>query len=263
MDMNKAKKRGRPAQLLQMAELHAFVEFLLAKDQRTELQDQVINALQREDFDFERLSEAQQVLVKEALKPYREHTKLYLLAEQLKATNQHSEYESKFLTLYSDYEKGYLETADHNILKTMCTRYYRFKAQKLEFKDLELYLSQIKKSDANKKRKAENQRKFEVGGGILSRYKVENNEDLDTEKFIKQVNIDRYLSTRLRRSTIFKKIYALDLDRNAKYELLFAALEKLAQVEVKQSENKVINVVDHIINTFQKNTKKNSSADQG
>jgi hypothetical protein len=31
MTLEKAKKRGRPSQLLQMAELHAFVEFLLEK----------------------------------------------------------------------------------------------------------------------------------------------------------------------------------------------------------------------------------------
>jgi len=51
--------------------LHAFVEFLSEKDSRTELQNQVIDALQAEDFNFEMLSEAQQILVKEALKPYR------------------------------------------------------------------------------------------------------------------------------------------------------------------------------------------------
>ena len=64
----KQKKRGRPAQLLQIAELHAFVEFLLEKDPRSELQNQVIDALQAEDFNFDYLSEAQQILVKEALK---------------------------------------------------------------------------------------------------------------------------------------------------------------------------------------------------
>jgi hypothetical protein len=37
-EMEKAKKRGRPAQLLQMAELHAFVEFLLENNRRSELQ---------------------------------------------------------------------------------------------------------------------------------------------------------------------------------------------------------------------------------
>jgi hypothetical protein len=82
MTQEKAKKRGRPAQLLQMAELHAFVEFLLEKDPRSELQNQVIDA-QAEDFNFEMLSEAQQILVKEALKPYREHLKLQLLFDEL------------------------------------------------------------------------------------------------------------------------------------------------------------------------------------
>ena len=53
MTQEKAKKRGRPAQLLQMAELHAFVEFLLEKDPRSELQNQVIDALQAEDFNFD------------------------------------------------------------------------------------------------------------------------------------------------------------------------------------------------------------------
>ena len=42
MTLEKPKKRGRPAQLLQVAELHGFVEFLLEKDPRTELQNQVI-----------------------------------------------------------------------------------------------------------------------------------------------------------------------------------------------------------------------------
>lgn len=171
MDMNKTKKRGRPAQLLQVSELHAFVEFLLAKNARTELQNQVIAALQRTGFIFAMLAEAEQVLVKEALKPYREHTKLRLLAEQLKLEKKHSDYEAKFLVLYSDYEKGCLDSAALNILKTMCTRYLKFKAQKLELRDLELYLSQIQKSDASKKRKAENNRKFGLGGAVISAYK--------------------------------------------------------------------------------------------
>lgn len=37
MTLEKTKKRGRPAQLLQVAELHAFVEYLLEKDPRTDL----------------------------------------------------------------------------------------------------------------------------------------------------------------------------------------------------------------------------------
>ena len=171
MEMEKAKKRGRPAQLLQMAELHAFVEFLLEKDPRSELQNQVIDALQAEDFNFEMLSEAQQILVKEALKPYREHLKLQLLFDELARNPRKTEYEEKFLDLYQRYQNDDLDLAELNILKTMCTRYLNFKAQKLEYSDLELYLSQIQKKDVGKKRKAENQRKFELGGAVLAAFK--------------------------------------------------------------------------------------------
>jgi hypothetical protein len=41
MTFEKAKKRGRPAQLLQVAELHGFVEFL-RRQERSELQDEVM-----------------------------------------------------------------------------------------------------------------------------------------------------------------------------------------------------------------------------
>lgn len=169
MNQEKAKKRGRPAQLLQIAELHAFVEFLLEKDPRSELQNQVIDALQAEDFNFDYLSEAQQILVKEALKPYREHIKLKLLFEELSQQPKKTEYEEKFLELYQRYQKENLDPAEVNILKMMCTRYLNFKAQKLEYSDLELYLSQIQKKNASEKRKAENKRKFELGGASLYR----------------------------------------------------------------------------------------------
>jgi hypothetical protein len=52
--------------------------------------------LLKKDFNFELLSEPQQVLVKEALKPYREHTRLVLLADQLESEKNKSEYEKKF-----------------------------------------------------------------------------------------------------------------------------------------------------------------------
>lgn len=227
MTQEKAKKRGRPAQLLQVAELHAFVEYLLEKDPRTDLQNQVIDALQDEDFNFEMLSEAQQILVKEALKPYREHLKLKLLFDELSILAKPTEYEAKFIELYQEYQNNQLSLNELNILKTMCIRYYRFKAQQLQMTDLELYLSQIQKKDEGKKRKAENQRKFEVGGGVLSAYKVKNDETLDTEKFIKKVNTDRYLAGKVRQSKIFKKVWASDLAVPEKYELLFEVLNQL------------------------------------
>ena len=176
MEMEKAKKRGRPAQLLQIAELHAFVEFLEQQEQLSDLQSQVLKALNSVDCNFEGLTQTDQVLVKEALKPYREHLKLKLLFEELNNLPLKTEYEQKIVDLYQDDQKGNLDLAERNILKTMCTRYYRFKAQQLKLKDLELYLSQIQKKDEGKKRKAENQLKFELGGAVLAAFKKLNKE---------------------------------------------------------------------------------------
>ena len=254
MTQEKAKKRGRPAQLLQMAELHAFVEFLSEKDPRTELQNQVIDALQAEDFNFEMLSEAQQILVKEALKPYREHLKLQLLFDELSKNPRQTEYEEKFLELYKRYQKGTLDPAETNILKTMCTRYLNFKNQKLEYSDLELYLSQIEKKDAGKKRKAENQRKFEVGGGVLSAYKVKNDDAWDTKKFLKRVWADGYLAGKIRQTKIYKKVWAMDLNPKEKTELLFEVLNqltlfqqtadgvKILDLAIKNSQEKLLKI---------------------
>lgn len=208
MTQEKAKKRGRPAQLLQVAELHAFVEYLLEKDPRTDLQNQVIDALQAEDFNFEMLSEAQQILVKEALKPYREHLKLKLLFDELSILAKPTEYETKFIELYQAYQSNELSLSELNILKTMCTRYYRFKAQQLQMTDLELYLSQIQKKDEGKKRKAENQRKFELGGAVLAAFKKLN---IDISNETPQQITNRIVNTsnfhnKVRKSLIFKDV---------------------------------------------------------
>ncbi|HFF8235878.1 hypothetical protein V6373_18105 [Acinetobacter baumannii] len=208
MTQEKAKKRGRPAQLLQVAELHAFVEYLLEKDPRTDLQNQVIDALQAEDFNFEMLSEAQQILVKEALKPYREHIKLKTLFDELSILPQPTEYEAKFIELYQAYQSNELSLSELNILKTMCTRYYRFKAQQLQMTDLELYLSQIQKKDEGKKRKAENQRKFELGGAVLAAFKKLN---IDISNETPQQITNRIVNTsnfhnKVRKSLIFKDV---------------------------------------------------------
>jgi len=254
MEQQKTKKKGRPAQLLKIAELSAFVEFLKAKKERSELQDQVIDALQQKDFNFELLSEAQQILVKEALKPYREHTKLAILAEQLKFEQNRSEYENKFLQLYTNYEQDSLSTSDLNILKTMCTLYLNFKAQNLKISDLDLYLSQLEKKEAKKKRSAENQRKFEIGGGVLTFYKVQNDEILDTEKFLKQVQIDRYLAVKLRQTRIYKKIWALEISNKEKSKLLF---ETLHQLTLFQQSAGGLNILDIAMQNADKKLKSN------
>src|SRR5690606_12589829 len=123
--------------------------------------------------------------------------------DELSAQPKQTEYEAKFIELFQAYQNKELDLAETNILKTMCTRYYRFKAQQLQLSDLELYLGQIQKKDAGKKRKAENQRKFEVGGGVLSLYKIKNDDSLDTQKFLNKVNGDRYLAGKIRQTKIF------------------------------------------------------------
>lgn len=171
MAFDKTKKRGRPAQLLQIVELHAFVAYLSQKNDRSDLQNDVIAMLRAEQFNFDSLSEAEQILVKEALKPYREHMKLSLLFDELSVQYPQTAYERKFVQLFEAYRDNELSGADFNILKTMATRYLSFKANKLELSDLELYLSQLQKKEISKKRTAENHRKFELGGAVLAAFK--------------------------------------------------------------------------------------------
>ena len=229
MTLEKPKKRGRPAQLLQVAELHGFVEFLLEKDPRTELQNQVIDVLQADDFNFEMLSEAHQILVKEALKPYREHLKLQLLFDELSTKPKQTEYEAKFIELFQAYQNKELDLAETNILKTMCTRYYRFKAQQLQLKDLELYLSQIQKKDDGKKRKAENQRKFELGGAVLTAFKKLN---IDISNDTPQQITNRIANTakfhnEVRKSLIFKDVKTYKNEYFESNKLFIQVLEGL------------------------------------
>lgn len=229
MTQEKAKKRGRPSQLLQMAELHAFVEFLLEKDPRSELQNQVIDALQAEDFNFDYLSEAQQILVKEALKPYREHIKLKLLFEELSQQPKKTEYEEKFLELYQRYQKENLDPAEVNILKMMCTRYLNFKAQKLEYSDLELYLSQIQKKNASEKRKAENKRKFELGGAVLAAFKklnIDISNDTPQQITNRIVNAGKFHDN-VRKSLIFKDVKTYKNEYFESNKLFIQVLEGL------------------------------------
>jgi hypothetical protein len=243
MTLEKAKKRGRPAQLLQMAELHAFVEFLLEKDPRSELQNQVIDALQAEDFNFEMLSEAQKILVKEALKPYREHLKLQLLFDELSALPKQTEYEAKFIELFYSYQNKELDVAELNTLKTMCTRYLKFKAQKLEYSDLELYLSQIQKKKNNKKRSAENHRKFELGGAVLAAFKKLN---IDISNETPQQITNRIVNTakfhnEVRKSLIFKDVKEYKKEYFEANKLFIQVLEGL---HTWQKDGELLSVIE-------------------
>lgn len=233
MTQEKAKKRGRPAQLLQVAELHAFVEFLLEKDPRSKLENQVVDALQAEDFDFEMLSEAQQILVKEALKPYREHMKLKLLFDELSENPKRTDYEEKFVQLYQGYQNNELDPTKTNILKTMCTRYLKFKAQKLEYKDLELYLSQIQKKEINKKRTAADHRKYQLGGAVIAAYKELglNIDTLTPDQIRKAIVGNKRIINKIEKSIIFEQI-DMDLDTlYFRWPIFLKVIDKLAMIE--------------------------------
>ena len=243
MTQEKAKKRGRPAQLLQRAELHAFVDFLLETSRRTELQNQVIDALEDEDFNFEMLSEAQQILVKEALKPYREHLKQQLLFDELSTLPKLTEYEAKFIELFQSYQNQELGNSELNILKTMCTRYYRFKSQQLQLKDLELYLSQIQKKDDGKKRKAENQRKFELGGAVLTAFKKLN---IDISNDTPQQITNRIVNTtklhnEVRKSLIFKDVKTY---KNEYFEANKLFIQVLEGLHTWKKDGELLSVIE-------------------
>lgn len=233
MTQEKAKKRGRPAQLLQIAELHAFVEFLEQQEPLSDLQSQVLKALNSVDFSFEGLTQTDQVLVKEALKPYREHLKLQLLFDELSTLPKQTEYEAKFIELFHAYQNNQLGVAELNILKTMCTRYLNFKAQKLQYADLELYLSQIQKKDAGKKRKAENNRKYQLGGAVIAAYKELglNINTLTPDQVRKAIVGNKRIINKIEKSIIFEQI-DMDLDTlYFRWPIFLKVIDKLAMIE--------------------------------
>ena len=121
---------------------------------------------------------------------------------------QPTEYEAKFIQMYGNYLKGTLDPAEINTLKVMCTRYLGFKAQQLEYKDLEIYLSQMQKKEAKKKRTAEDHRKYQLGGAVIAAFK-KLNIDISNEKpeqiTNRIVNTKRF-QDEVRKSEIFKEV---------------------------------------------------------
>lgn len=208
METVKVKKRGRPAQLLQVAELKSFVEYLEKKTELSEVERSFMAFLINVDYRFEELSDVHQVLLKEALKPYREHLKLQLLFEELSQNSSYTEYERKFLQLYYRHQENNLTLSEINIMKVMCNRYQKFKAQKLEYKDLEFYLSQIQKKEKGQQRRAENQRKFELGGAVLAAFKKLNMDiSADTpEQMMNRIVNELTFNRNVRETKIFAEV---------------------------------------------------------
>ena len=116
-------------------------------------------------------------------------------------------------------------------------------------------MSQIQKKDAGKKRKAENQRKFEVGGGVLGIYKVNNDESLDPEKLLRRIRTDRRFSGKFRQSKLYTNVWALDLTLTEKHELVFEVLHQLTAYSFK---GQTLTLLDLAIIDAQKKIKSRS-----
>lgn len=157
------KPRGRPEQLLQLAEIKMFIEYVALNKDASDLQHEAVDILAKHDLEFTELSEAHRLIVKEAYKPFREHLKIKSLAEHFKTLNERTAFEDKFLELY--------EAQNTTQLKAMATRYSRFKKNKEDEQALTLFLNQLEKKEKAKQRTAENRRKYELGGAVLSAYK--------------------------------------------------------------------------------------------
>ena len=156
-----------------------------------------------------------------------------MLYEELSRDPKRLEYEEKFIQLYKQYENGKLDTVDVNILKMMCTRYLKFKAQKLEYSNLELYLSQIQKKDAREKRKVENKRKFQVGGGVLAVFKqlnIDISGDTPEQIINRIVNTQRFYDEILQ-SEIFKEILKHKIGDSESKKIFIEVLTRLATWE--------------------------------
>ena len=122
---------------------------------------------------MQNLSPTALVIVKQAIKPFRELQKVELLYQELSKSTSHDFFEKKFVELYQQYQRT-PEDQTLNVLKTMATQYLRFKDNKADENSLKLYLSQLEKKENKAKRNADNKKKFELGGALLSLLKTKN-----------------------------------------------------------------------------------------
>lgn len=173
MQNSESKKRGRPALLLNKAELKTFVDYVRKYKILDQVTQNAVHEIQAAQFEMQNLSPTALVIVKQAIKPFREHQKVELLYQELSKTTSHDFFEKKFVELYKQYQR-HPEDQTLNILKTMATQYLRFKDNKVDENSLKLYLSQLEKKENKAKRNADNKKKFELGGALLALLKTKN-----------------------------------------------------------------------------------------
>lgn len=219
MQNSESKKRGRPALLLNKAELMAYVDYVKKYNIRDQVTQNAVHEIQASQFEMQNLSPTALVIVKQAIKPFRELQKVELLYQELLKSASHDFFEKKFVELYQQYQR-HSEDQTLNILKTMATQYLRFKDNKADENSLKLYLSQLEKKENKAKRNADNKKKFELGGALLSLLKTKNMNvtQLTAEQIIRALfSEDMHFNLANYNTIIFQEMLNVGLsDTNAK-----------------------------------------------
>lgn len=89
MQNSESKKRGRPALLLNQLELKAYVDYVRKYKIWDQVTQNAVREIQASQFEMQNLSPTALVIVKQAIKPFRELQKVELLYQQLCKTTSH------------------------------------------------------------------------------------------------------------------------------------------------------------------------------
>ena len=229
MQNSDLKKRGRPALLLNKAELIAYSDYVKKYNVRDQVTQNAVHEIQADQFEMQNLSPSALVIVKQAIKPFRELQKVELLYQELSKSTSHDFFEKKFVELYQQYQRT-PEDQTLNVLKTMATQYLRFKDNKADENSLKLYLSQLEKKENKAKRNADNKKKFELGGALLSLLKTKNIDvtKLTPAQMIRAIfNEDMHFNLANYNTIIFQEMLNVELSDTKAKTLFPIVLDRL------------------------------------
>ena len=229
MQNSESKKRGRPALLLNQLELKAYVDYVRKYKIWDQVTQNAVHEIQASQFEMQNLSPTALVIVKQAIKPFRELQKVELLYQQLCKTTSHDFFQKKFVELYQQYQST-REDQTLNVLKTMATQYLRFKDNKVDENSLKLYLSQLEKKENKAKRNADNKKKFELGGALLALLKTKNIDvtKLTAAQMIRAIfNEDIQFNLANRNTIIFQEMLNVGLSETQAKTLFPLVLDQL------------------------------------
>ena len=229
MQNSDLKKRGRPALLLNKAELIAYSDYVKKYNVRDQVTQNAVHEIQAAQFEMQNLSPSALVIVKQAIKPFRQLQKVELLYQELSKSTSHDFFEKKFVELYQQYQRT-PEDQTLNVLKTMATQYLRFKDNKADENSLKLYLSQLEKKENKAKRNADNKKKFELGGALLSLLKTKNIDvtKLTAEQIIRALfSQDMHFNLASCNTIIFQEMLNVELSDTKAKTLFPIVLDRL------------------------------------